>query len=110
MPERGVQVVALAVVDRDPVPVDLGDAVGAARVERRRLGLRHLAHLAEHLRRARLVEADLRVDEADRLEDPRHAERGGLAGEHRLAERGLDERLRREVVDLVRPVLLRARR
>ena len=27
------QVVALAVVDRDPVPVDLGDPVGAARIE-----------------------------------------------------------------------------
>ena len=37
MPERGVQVVALAVVDRDPVAVDLGHAVGRARVERRRL-------------------------------------------------------------------------
>ena len=38
--ERGVQVVALAVVDRDPVAVDLGHAVGRAGVERRRLGLR----------------------------------------------------------------------
>ena len=34
--------------------------------------------------------------------------RGDLAGEHRLAERGLHERLGGEVVDLVRAVLARA--
>ena len=36
-PRAGEHVVALAVVDRDVVAVDLGHAVGAARVERRRL-------------------------------------------------------------------------
>src|SRR5690606_35243709 len=35
----GVEVVALPVVDRDPVAVELGDAVGAARVEWRALAL-----------------------------------------------------------------------
>ena len=45
----GVQAVALAVVDGDPVAVHLRHAVRAARVERRRLALRHLADLAEHL-------------------------------------------------------------
>ena len=93
--------VALAVVHRDPVAVDLGDAVGAARVERRQLGLGRFADLAEHLRRARLVEADLRVDEPDRVEHPGHAESGRLAGEDRLAERRLDEGLRRQVVELI---------
>ena len=82
---RGVQVVALAVVDRDPVAVDLGHAVGAAGVERRRLALGDLDHLAEHLRRAGLVEADLGVDEPDRVEQAGDAQGRGLAGEHRLA-------------------------
>ena len=39
-PGDGEQAVRLAVVDRDVVPVHLGDAVGRARVERRQLGLR----------------------------------------------------------------------
>ena len=39
----GEHVVALAVVHRDEVAVGLGDAVRAARVERRLLALRHLA-------------------------------------------------------------------
>ena len=46
----GMHVVALPVVDRRPVPVHLGDPVGAARVERRPFVLRALDHLAEHLR------------------------------------------------------------
>ena len=97
-----VHAVALAVVDRDPVAVGLRDAVGAARVERRLLGLRHLLHLAEHLRRGRLVEADRRVDVADRLEHARDADGGELGGQHRLRPRGRHEALRGEVVDLVR--------
>ena len=39
---RGVIAVGLAVVDRDPVRVELGDRIGAARVERRGLALRRL--------------------------------------------------------------------
>src|SRR5919108_1964390 len=45
------EVVGLAVIDRDEVPVALCDSVGRAGVEGRRLGLRNLADLAEHLRR-----------------------------------------------------------
>src|SRR6266508_694328 len=56
-PRARVQAVALAVVDRDEVAVGLRYAVGAARVERRRLVLGRLANLAEHLARRRLVEA-----------------------------------------------------
>ena len=60
----GEQAVALAVVDGDVVAEHLRHAVRAARVERRHLGLRHLAHLAEHLARRGLVEPDLRVRRA----------------------------------------------
>jgi hypothetical protein len=47
-----------------------------------------------------------RVDDADGVEHAGHAEGGELAGEHRLAEAGLHEALRGQVVDLVGAVLL----
>ena len=64
-PRHREQIVALAVVHRDVVGEHLRDAVRAARIERRQLGLRHLADLAEHLARRGLVEADLRIDAAE---------------------------------------------
>ena len=70
-PERGVQPVAAAVAAGDEVAVRLGDAVRGQRRERRLLGLRRLGGLAEDLARRRLVEADRRVDLADRLEQRR---------------------------------------
>src|SRR5260370_24561748 len=53
----GEQVVALAVVDGDEVAVDLGHAVGTARVKRRLLALRRFLNLAEHLAAAGLIKA-----------------------------------------------------
>ena len=86
-PRAGEEVVGLAVVDRDVVAVDLGHAVGAARVEGRALVLRRLAHLAEHLAGGRLVEADPGSTCADRLEHAGDAQRGELGGQHRLVPR-----------------------
>ena len=51
-----MQAEALAIVDGDPVGIQLGDAVRAARIERRRLVLQRGLHLTEHLARRRLVE------------------------------------------------------
>ena len=104
-PARRVQVVGLAVVHGDPVAVHLGHAVRRTRIEGRVFVLGHLEHLAEHLARARLVVANIRIDDPDGIEDARHAEGGGFTGEDRLRPRRLHERLRREVVDLLRPVL-----
>ena len=74
-------------------------------MERRLLGLRRLAHLAEHLRRRRLVEADRVVlgaaDDADRLEHAQDADAGDVGGELGLAERQRHEAHGAEVVDLV---------
>jgi len=108
-PGHPEEVVALAVVHRHPVPVELGRAVRRSRVERRRFALWRLDDLAEHLRRAGLVEADIGIDDADRFEDSGHAERGDVAGEHRLREARHHEALRREVVDLGGPVLVHHR-
>jgi hypothetical protein len=71
-------------------------------MELRLLVLRDRLDLPEHLGRGRLVEADLRVDDPDGLEHPGDAERSELSRQHRLREGRRDERLRRQVVDLVR--------
>ena len=96
-----VDAVALAIVHRDVVAEDLRHAVGAARIERRELGLRHLAHAAVHLARRGLIEPDLRVHLTHRFEQPRHAHRIEVAGEERLVPGGRHERHRRQVVELV---------
>ena len=100
-PRNGIEAVGLAEIHREPVAVTLRDPVGTPRVKPRVLILRGFFHLSEHLGRGRLVEADLRVHDADRFEHPGHAERRELPGQHGLAERGGHEGLRREVVDLV---------
>ena len=102
-PAAGVEVIRLAVVDGDEVPVRLRHAVRRAGVERRQLGLRHLADLAEHLARRRLVEARLRAHLAHRLEHPCHPDSGELGGQGRLDPRHRHERHRGEVVDLIGP-------
>ena len=74
-------------------------------MERSRLGLRRLADLAEHLARRRLVELHARAvvgREADRLEQPKHAETRDVGRQLRLLERERDEGDGAEVVDLVR--------
>src|SRR2546425_12870251 len=78
----------------------LGDAIGVARIEWRRLALRRLPHLAEHLGRARLVDARRWVREAHGLEQARDPERRKLARQHRLGPGRGDEALSRQIVDL----------
>ena len=101
MPLTAYRSYDLAVVDRDPVPVDLRHAVGRAGIEGRGFPLRGLHRLAEHLGGAGLVEARAGMHQADGLEDPGHAQGGELPGEHRLVPGGGHERLGGEVVDLV---------
>src|SRR3981081_2685787 len=56
---RGEHAVRLAIVHGDPVTVELGDAIGRARIEWRRLLLRNFLHQAVQLRGGRLVEPRL---------------------------------------------------
>ncbi len=94
-------VVAFPVVDRDPMAVDLGHAVGAAGMEGGQLGLGDLLDLAEHLRGGGLVEADARVDGADGLQHARDADGGELGGQHRLVPGGGHEAHGGQVVHFV---------
>ena len=97
----GEHAVAFAVIDRDEMAIDLGHAVRAARVERRRLALRRLPHLAEHLAGGGLVKAGPRTDLPDGLQQAGHAQGGELGGQHRLLPAGRHEGHGRQVVDLV---------
>jgi hypothetical protein len=103
-----VRAVRLAVVDRDPVRVQLGRGVRAARVERCGLALRRLARPAVQLRGRGLVEAHapFHAEDAQRLEQAQGAERVGVRGVLGGLEAHLDMALRRQVVDLVRLRLL----
>ena len=101
----GKQVVGLTVIDGDPVPVHLGDAVRAARVEGGGFTLRHFVHLAEHLAGGSLIEARLGADQADSLQQAGHPQSGDFAGENGLVPGGRDEGLRCQVVQLVRAIL-----
>ncbi len=84
------------------MPVDLGHRVRAARVEGGGFVLGRLPRLAVHLRARGLVEADLGVDEPQRVEHPRHPDRRELARQRRLDPAGRNEGLSRQVVDLGR--------
>src|SRR3546814_7627231 len=66
----GVHPVGLAIVHGDPVGIELRDGIGAARVERRGLALRHFLHEAVQFGGAGLVEPGLvaHAQQPDRLE------------------------------------------
>ena len=100
---RGVHPVGLAVVHRDPVGVDLGGGIGAARVEGRLLVLGDGLHLAVEFAGRGLVDAGLlrEAQDADRLQQPKLAERVGIGGVFRRLEADLHMGLGAEVVDLV---------
>jgi hypothetical protein len=77
----GVHAVGLAVVDGDPVAIELGDGVGRARIEGRGLALRDLVDEAVELGGAGLVEARLlfEAQNADGFEQAPDAEASVLA-------------------------------
>ena len=102
-PVRGVHSVGFAIVHDRPVGEKFGDAVGAARVERRLLRLRNLLRLAVKLGRRRLIETRLldEAEEADRLEQAKRAERVSVGGVFGRLEAHLHVALGGEVVNLV---------
>ena len=104
----GMDAVAFAVVDDDPVAVQFRHAVGAAGIEGRRFLLRDFLHLAEELARGGLIKTGLvlQADFLDRVDETERADGidvGGVLGD---LEGDFDVALRAEVVDLVRRGLL----
>ena len=98
-----VHAIGFAVVHHDPVSVELGGSVGAARVEGGGFLLRDFLNEAVKLRGGRLVEAGLvfHAEDADRLEQAKRAHGVGVRGVLRRLERDLYVALRGEVIDLV---------
>ena len=107
-PVAGKDSVRLAVVDRDPVAIELGDSIWRARIERRGLALRRLAYLAVQLGGRRLVETRpfFQTEYADRFQHAQRAQRIGVGRVFRFFERDGDVALCSEVVDFLRLGLL----
>ena len=100
---RRMHAIGFAVIDRDPVGIKLGGGIRPARIEGRRLALRHLLHLAVKFRRRGLVEARLLLQpqDADGLQQAQRADAIGIGGIFGRLEADLHMALRGEVVDLV---------
>ena len=87
----GEHVVTLTVVDRDPVTIDLRDAVGASWIEGGTLPLRNLHDLPKHFAAAGLVETDRGIDQTHRIEHTGHAEGSRFTSEDWLVPGCLDK-------------------
>src|SRR5579871_4468196 len=104
----GKHAIGLAVVHRDPVAIELCDAVRRAWIERRGLLLRDLLHETIELGGRGLVEPRLllHAEDADGLQEAQHADGIRIGGIFRALEADADMALGGEVVDLGRPDLL----
>src|SRR5579863_531689 len=105
---RSKHAVGLAVIHRDPVAVEFRDRIGRAWIERRGLLLRNFLHQTVEFRGRSLVETRLflHAEDADRLEETKHADRVRVRGIFRALERDGHVALGREIVDFGRPDLL----
>ena len=94
--------IRLAVVDNDPVRVELGTAIRRARVEWRGLALWSLGDLAIKLRRGRLVELDVFFETAgaNGVEETKGAEPVDIACVFGHLKGDFDVRLGTKIVDL----------
>jgi hypothetical protein len=104
----GIHAVGLAVVDRDPVGVELGAGIGRARVEGRLLGLGDFLHQAVQLGGGRLVKARLllQAQNADGLQHAQRPQGVDVGRVFRRLEGDLHVGLGGQIVDLVRLDLL----
>jgi hypothetical protein len=99
----GVHSVGFAVVDGDPVAVDLGRAVGAARVEGGGFLLRNFPDLTEHFTGGGLVETGFlfQAENADAFQNAQGTEGVGIGGVFGRFEGDGDVALRGEVIEFV---------
>ena len=99
----GVHAVGFAVVDRDPVGVELGHGVGAARVKRRGFFLRGFLHQAVKFGGAGLVEAGflLQPEDANGFQNAQCAHAVDVGGVFGALKADRHMGLSAEVVDFV---------
>src|SRR6202049_4365032 len=100
---RRVNPVGLAIIDRDPMGIELGRGIGRARIERRGLGLGRRLGLAIEFGGRGLVEACalFAAENSDGLEQPKCSDGVGVGRVFRRLEGDVDVRLSGEIVDLV---------
>src|SRR3546814_19776226 len=92
-----------AIVDGDPVGIEFSRGIGRARVERRRLALRHFLNQTIEFGSRSLVEtaALLNAEDTDRLEQPARAYAVGICRIFGRFEAHLDMTLSGKVIDFV---------
>src|SRR3546814_17994368 len=100
---RGMHAIGFAIVDDDPVGIEYRRGIGRARVERRRLALRHFLNQTIEFGSRSLVEtaALLNAEDTDRLEQPERAYAVGICRIFGRFEAHLAMTLRGKVIDLV---------
>ena len=104
----GIHSISLAVVHRDPIGVELGHAVGTARIKGCGLLLGHLLHQAVELARAGLINAGFgcEAQHPHRFENAQGAKSVGIGGVFRRLKTYCHMALSAEVVNLIRLHLL----
>src|ERR1700720_1785050 len=100
--------IGFAVIDRDPVSVELCGGVRRARIKWRRLVLRRRLRLPIQLRCRSLIETGFltKAQDADRFEKAKCAKRVSIRGIFRSLETHLDVALRGEFINFIRLNLL----
>ena len=100
--------IGFPVIDRDPIGIKLGRAIGAAGLERGRLGLRAIGGVAVKLGRRGLIETHpiLKTEDAYSLKQPKRPQAIGVGRVLRRFEADLYVALRCQIVYLCGPGLL----
>ena len=100
--------IGFAIVHHDPVAVELGHAIGRARIERGGFTLGHFLHQAVKFRGRSLIEAGLlfQTQNADRLKQTQRADSVGIRGVLGGFKADLHMALGGQIVDFVRLGLL----
>src|SRR5690606_21098657 len=99
----GMQVKAFAVIDRDPMAIQFGHTIGAARIERRVFILAFGLDKTKHFTGRGLIKARFRRELANGFEQVGYAQPVHDTGRHRLIPRAAHKALRTKVVDFLRP-------
>src|SRR5262245_31525822 len=103
-----MKTVALAIVDGNPMPVDLGDPIGTTRIKRCALFLWNFDDFAEHFAARGLIEADFGIEFSNRVQQSCHPQRGYVACKDWLAPRRLHKTLGSKVIDLIRLAIFKS--